>query len=92
MQIRNMLSQIPLTLLISLFVVISHAAGEFSGLMTIDFRSLTLDDSGGHAVLSWSGEHGTRQPEKKAEDARNSLLRRPLILAILHSMAADPPE
>ena len=60
MQIRNLLSQIPLTLLISVFVVISHAAGEFSGLMTIDFRSLTLADS--HRVftchlLHWSWNH-----------------------------------
>lgn len=60
MQIRNLLSQIPLTLLVSVFVIISHAAGEFSGLMTIDFRSLTLADS--HRVftchlLHWSWNH-----------------------------------
>lgn len=60
MQIRTLLSQIPITLLISAFVIIAHSAGELSGLMTIDFGSITLADS--HRVftchlLHWSWNH-----------------------------------
>jgi len=44
MQIRNLLSQIPITLLISAFVIIAPSVGELSGLMTIDFRSITAAD------------------------------------------------
>lgn len=60
MQIRTLLSQIPITLLISAFVIIAPSAGELSGLMTIDFRNITLADS--HRVftchlLHWSLNH-----------------------------------
>ena len=60
MQIRNLLSQIPITLLISAFVIIAPSAGQLSALMTIDFRNITLADS--HRVftchlLHWSSNH-----------------------------------
>jgi rhomboid family GlyGly-CTERM serine protease len=60
MQICKVLTQIPLTLLISAFVIIAHFVGDVSGLMAIDFRSLTLADS--HRVftchvLHWSWNH-----------------------------------
>lgn len=57
---RNLLSQIPITLLISAFVIIAPSAAELSGLMTIDLRNITLADS--YRVftchlLHWSSNH-----------------------------------
>lgn len=57
---RNLLSQIPITLLISAFVIIAPSAAKLSGLMTIDFRNITLADS--YRVftchlLHWSSNH-----------------------------------
>ncbi|MDA1166107.1 MAG: rhombosortase [Planctomycetota bacterium] len=60
MQIRRYLPQIPITLLISGFVIVAHFAGESSSLLTIDFRSITPSDL--HRVftchlLHWSANH-----------------------------------
>ena len=45
MQIRSLLVQTPITMLISVFVIIAHVAGEFSSPLTIDFRSISFADS-----------------------------------------------
>lgn len=60
MQIRSLLVQTPITMLISVFVIIAHLAGEFSSPLTIDLRGITLADSYRVCtchLLHWSSNH-----------------------------------
>jgi rhomboid family GlyGly-CTERM serine protease len=60
MQIRSLLAQTPITMLISVFVIIAHMAGEFSSPLTIDFRSITFADCYRVCtchLLHWSSNH-----------------------------------
>lgn len=60
MQIRSLLIQIPITLLISIVAIIAHVAGELSPIMSIDFRTITFADLhrvGTCHLLHWSANH-----------------------------------
>lgn len=60
MPIRSLLMQTPITLLISIVSIIAHVTGEFSPMMTIDFRSITFADLhrvGTCHLLHWSSNH-----------------------------------
>ena len=60
MQIRSLFMQIPITLLISVVAILAHVAGEFSPMMSIDFRSITFADLhrvGTCHLLHWSSNH-----------------------------------
>jgi rhomboid family GlyGly-CTERM serine protease len=60
MQIRSLLMQTPITLLISIVTIIAHVAGELSPMMSIDFKSITVADlhrAGTCHLLHWSLNH-----------------------------------
>lgn len=60
MQIRSLLMQIPITLLITIATIIAHGAGELSPMMSIDFRNISFADLhrvGTCHLLHWSSNH-----------------------------------